>query len=692
MIDGARGFCEATDGAVRRLLVRGRPNAANRRRAFRQAGQPGRKAGLRPFVTARITLRENTLTMTATPGGTTATGAVALPSGPPATGTVTAGSDREMGDRRLIDSHVSDFLKDGAPDLVFFFGYGDGRYARTLRDQCAAPVIVYEPRPEVLAALESGAAAPPAGFTVVGTLAAVRAHAAANTNLLSSRLLAGAIPAWRDAHPDAFDRFVEAVRQSRVDAEIRSVTAGRSAATWLRHLASNLPQVAAMPPLDLLTDRFAGWTGILVGAGPSLDRNIEELRLAQDRALICTVSTALPALARAGVVPHLVVVIEGKDLGYHFADVPHLDRVTLLPSPLSHPSHFAVPVGHRLAIAPQGTVAGDWLHRALGRRQLESGGSVACAAFAALHQLGCDPLVLVGMDLALTEGRTHAGGTDQASRRFRYEPEAGRVYHWYPDGKRTVSGHWQASNTPAWGGQGQVLTRPVFNSYRQWFEDAAETWARDRTLVNATEGGARIHGFAESTLAEWRRAPANGPRDARQVIDLAIASAPPGDAAPLWRQVAAELAVIEEAATAAGEADRLAARALRDLQSRRYGGLDALLARLAAAETRLREHTRSTRLLNALVGERSKAMAREDAPPAGASSAVATAWSLRQSRRISGLVVDGARELVELFGPLAARAAAEAAATPRTNGAGVATGAVACAAESRDPVVSPSSA
>ena len=116
------------------------------------------------------------------------------------------------------------------------------------------------------------------------------------------------------------------------------------------------------------------------------------------------------------------------------------------------------------------------------------------------------------------------------------------------------------------------------------------------------------------------------------------------------------------------------------------------LARLAAAETRLREHTRSTRLLNALVGERSKAMAREDAPPAGASSAVATAWSLRQSRRISGLVVDGARELVELFGPLAARAAAEAAATPRTNGAGVATGAVACAAESRDPVVSPSSA
>jgi hypothetical protein len=115
-------------------------------------------------------------------------------------------------------------------------------------------------------------------------------------------------------------------------------------------------------------------------------------------------------LARYGIVPELVVVIEANDVSGHFAGVPHLDRMTLLPGPLGHPAHFAVPVGARLAVALGGSVPGDWLQRARGCRQLASGGSVACVAFSALHLLGCDPLVLVGMDLALTDGRTHAGG------------------------------------------------------------------------------------------------------------------------------------------------------------------------------------------------------------------------------------------------------------------------------------------
>jgi hypothetical protein len=604
---------------------------------------------------------------------------------------VATSGDREMADRQVVDFHIAEFLKDGAPDLVFFFGYGDGRYAAALREKTSAPVIVYEPRPEVFAASGNGTSAPPMDVTVVDTLAALRVHAADRANLLSGRMIAGAIPAWRDAHPEAFTRFVEAVSQTRVDAQIRSVTADRSATIWLKHLAANLPQVAAMPSLDLLTDRFAGWPGILVGAGPSLDRNLEVLRQAQDQALICAVSTVLPALARAGIVPHLVAVIEGNDLSDHFAGVPHLDRMTLLPCPHSHPSHFAVPVGSRLAIAPLGMVAGDWMQRAWGRRQLQSGGTVACTGFAALHRLGCDPLVLVGMDLALTEGRTHAGGTDQASWRVRYEPESGCVYHWFADGSRTENGHWQVANTPAWGGQGQVLTRPVFNTYRVWFEDAAETWARDRVLVNATEGGAHIHGFVESTLADCLRTHGGELRNARQAIDLAIASAEPVDAAPLWREVAAELVVVEEAAHAAVEADRLAARALRDLEARRFGGLDALLARLEAAETRLRGHTLRTLMLNALVGERTQAMAREDAPSASADQIVATVWSLRQSRRISGLVIEGARELAALYGPLAARVAEEAATSSQTNSAGVATGAVRFAVDDQTMIVSPSS-
>lgn len=599
----------------------------------------------------RICLRGNTLTLPPTCAGTTAD-----PGTPCGSGDEGAGPFATAPGWELAAREIEAFLQGGLPDLVFFFGHGDGRHAAALRRRTSAPIIAYEP--------EKASAASPAlpGVTVVRTRAALMDAAASVVDLASRRVMAGAIPALRTAMPDVFARFVEAVEQALVDAQIRRATHQRSAETWLKDLAANLPEVAAMPPLDLLGGRFSGCPGIFIGAGPSLDCNLEQLRRAQGHAVLCAASTALPALARAGIVPELVVTIEGNDQSCHFAGVPHLDRMTLLPGPLSHPAHFALPVGSRLALAPQGSVAGDWLHRAWGRHQLDVGGSVACTGFAVLHLLGCDPLALVGMDLALTGGRTHAAGTEQATRRVRFEPEAGRVFHWFED--KAFSGYWQVVSATGWGG-GTVLTRPVFNSFRLWFEGAAETWAGDRRLFNATEGGARIHGFAETTLRDWLAAHAAVPLDARGVIDGVLAAAPPVSADPLWREVAAELSVVREAAASAAEAERLALRALRSLEARRFGGLDAQLATLAAAESRLSGCTRRTRLLNALVGERTQALAHGEAPPPETRPVDRTAWSLRRSLDISRLVGEGARELEGWFGPLAARAAADAAAPLR---------------------------
>ncbi len=556
------------------------------------------------------------------------------------------GLPASAGGRELAAREIAAFLGDRQPELVFFFGYGDGAYAEALRARTAATIIIFEPRPL------PGAPSPPPGVQVLDSLAALMAAAAAMNDLPARQVLAGAIPALRAAEPESFARFTAAVRQALADARIHRSTLKRSAGIWLRNLAVNLSQVASMPPLDLLAGRFTGRPGIVVGAGPSLDRNLDVLRELQGHVLFCAASTALPALARLGIVPELVVVIEANDVSGHFAGVPHLDRMTLLPGPLGHPSHFAVPVGARLAAALGGSVPGDWLQRARGCRQLESGGSVACVAFSALHLLGCDPLVLVGMDLAFTEGRTHAGGTEQATRRVRYEPGAGRVSHWFEDKPNT--GHWSAVPTPAWGGGGEVLTRPIFNSYRFWFEGAAETWARDRNLVNATEGGARIHGFAEMSLAEWRNAAKPQPLAARELIAQVLAASPATDPGPLWCEVAAELAVVAQAGEAAVQAGRLAARALKDLEAGRFGGLDGQLGRLAAAESRLAALTRSTRLLNAMVGERSLAASRAEEMPPPADKVATTAWSLRQSGRISGIVAEGARELADLYGPLVA--------------------------------------
>ncbi|MBK8167269.1 MAG: DUF115 domain-containing protein [bacterium] len=564
------------------------------------------------------------------------------------------------GSRELADRRITTFLAGRTPEVVFFLGHGDGSYTEALRRRTAATILVWEP------GLGAAPTLPP-GVQVLGRLGELVAAAAAITDLAAREVAVGAIPELRERSPDAFARFVDTVRRVIATARMRRVTVARSAGTWLNHLATNLPHLATQPPFDLLAGAGTGLPGVVIGAGPSLDRGLEALRQLQGRAVLCAASTALPPLARAGIVPDLVVVVEANDNTAHFTGIPHLERMVLLADPQGHPAHFAVPPARNLALAVRDTAAGDWLERAWGCRPLASGGSVACTALSALHRLGCDPLVLTGMDLALTDGRTHAAGSTQGRRQGRFDAATGRFLFSSED--RPVSGAWQAELAPAWGGEASVPTRPAFNVYRLWFESAAETWAADRSLVNATGGGARIHGYREvdpddlvGLLAE--RLPPSGADDrAGRLAEMAAGLIAP-DAAALWGEVAGELRALAAAAEAAVAAAQLAGRALAELEAGQHTRLARTLPRLSAAEATLGERTRTTRLLNALVGEKAAVAARGQARPPAADRLAATAWSLRQSRRISEAVAGGAAELAARFGPLSPSSAP---APPRTS-------------------------
>lgn len=567
---------------------------------------------------------------------------------------------RDPDSPELADRRIEAFLAGRSPEVVFFLGLGDGSHAEALRRRTTAQILVWEPR--AIAALP---ALP--GALVCRTLGELVDAAAAITDLAAREVAVGAIPGLRERRPEDHARFVDTVRRVLAAARIRRATVARSAGTWLNHLATNLPRLATQPPFDLLAGAAAGCPGIVVGAGPSLDRSLEGLRQLQGRAVLCAASTALPPLARAGIVPDIVVVVEANDNTAHFAGIPHLDRMLLLADPQGHPAHFTVPPARNLALAVRDTAAGDWLARAWGCRPLASGGSVACLALSALHRLGCDPLVLTGMDLALTDGRTHAAGSTQGERRGRYEPDTGRFLFTSED--RPAGGQWQGEPAPAWGGGPPVPTRPAFNAYRLWFEAAADTWAADRTLINATGGGARIHGYAEVepddlTVILAGRLPAAGADGSRARLAAALASASAPDAEALQRELSRELDAIVEAARGATAAADLATHALAELEAGQHTRLARTLPRLSAAEAALGARTRSTRLLNALVGEKAAVAARGEARPSAADRRAATAWSLRQSRRICEAVAEGAAELVALFGPLSPSSAPE---PPRTS-------------------------
>lgn len=255
---------------------------------------------------------------------------------------------------------------------------------------------------------------------------------------------------------------------------------------------SNMEAAAGAPGLDSIKARWRGKPLILVAAGPSLEKQLPLLAQVQDRFLIVAVTQALPALRHFGIRPHVTVAIdfaislvdfEGDPSEPSAADGPAFDllAVDLACNPELLPlAKERLIVGH--ATAQMETVfksiygpKGVW----------NAGGSVATAAMVLAGVLEADPVILVGQDLALTDGRSHGDLYRHTATTLADQQRLN------PKGLSTVPGYYD-----------DVVTTTVqFRAYLTWFEKFIRDHPKVK-VINATEGGARIAGARPLPLRE----------------------------------------------------------------------------------------------------------------------------------------------------------------------------------------------
>ncbi len=247
----------------------------------------------------------------------------------------------------------------------------------------------------------------------------------------------------------------------------------------LRNIFANLDRIIRAPHLQDGTGALAGRPAIVAAAGPSLSRQFAQLREVQDRITILAADTAIKPLLANGVRPHIGVskertprtgrLLEEADASdtWLFA-LPVLDKAALdawsgdLVTIFSTVSHFPF-----LALKD--------------RPLLPFGGSAGNLAFRVAQELGADPIILVGQDLAFApDGATHVEGAATGSRQDFYDQEE----------QLEVPGNLggMVRTTPTWKG---FLDTYVFDLTRS-----------DVTCINTSEGGAAILGTQVAPLSE----------------------------------------------------------------------------------------------------------------------------------------------------------------------------------------------
>ncbi len=225
---------------------------------------------------------------------------------------------------------------------------------------------------------------------------------------------------------------------------------------------------------------------IVVAAGPSLDKNIEQLKEAEGKACVIACDTALKPLLRRGIMPDFFIVVDPRKPLELFDDekikeIPMISGLNIPPAIMEQHKGKKIIYND----TPFMTELFDYVFEKENSKKyvagLASGGSVANSAFSAGYWMGAKTIILVGQDLALTGEKEHAEGT------FRNDWKRNLTDAKYPliegvDGK-------------------MVPTLPNFIFYLKWFERQIEE-IKTIKLIDATEGGALIHGSEIMTLKE----------------------------------------------------------------------------------------------------------------------------------------------------------------------------------------------
>ena len=225
-------------------------------------------------------------------------------------------------------------------------------------------------------------------------------------------------------------------------------------------------------------------TGIVVAAGPSLNKNIYELKKAKGKAFIVAVDTAIKPLLKAGIVPDMFFIVDALK-PIKLVEIDGAEKIPLVTSLNAAPEVLDYHKGKKFFYDDYYRFAEKIMMRSgLRWGGVASGGSVATNAFSLLYKIGLKTIILVGQDLALTGNKSHADGTFEDTM-----PQLDVSNCQWVDGNY----------------EKKVPTRTDLYTFLNWYVETireCKEHEKELRVINATEGGAKIEGTEVMTLKD----------------------------------------------------------------------------------------------------------------------------------------------------------------------------------------------
>ena len=382
--------------------------------------------------------------------------------------------------------------------IVVLFGIANGEYIQKIKERNKeAIIILYEPSYSILyAAIECMGMDNIEEKTENVFLCAGKEGISGFYNALAAligyenkknvRLMVS--PNYDLIYHDEYERFKEIYKQRMINIFVDKNTMNKLGKEYIQNIIENIPDYINQYGLSDLKEKFNGINlenipAIIVAAGPSLDKNIKELRNAKGKAFIIAVDTALKSLAKENIIPDMSVVIDPHKKATLF-NHEKINEVPLIYSLGASAEIRQIHKGMRIYQNTTNSILDRFIYK-FGKKEaiLESGGSVANDAFSLAEGLGFKTVIFIGLDLAYPDNKVHTENAYGQERKNYINTESS-IYIDVEDIYGNI-----------------IKTEANMNLYREWFERAVEIYPHIK-FIDATEGGARKKGMEILTLKE----------------------------------------------------------------------------------------------------------------------------------------------------------------------------------------------
>lgn len=381
---------------------------------------------------------------------------------------------------------------------ILFYGLGQGFHIRAFAEQYPGLAFsIYEPVPEVFYQ-----------FLCHYDLNTLPLHQVQNIYLESSSqdmddfcakfvsrirssVLIIDLPAYQTIFPGKRQSFFSRLEYQIGERRSSLATVSTFEKRWTVNSMKNIVQVLSSP--NIIIEKggcFKNKPALLVASGPSLEEEMDNLRIIREKGLayIFSAGTAINAMVKKGIHPHAACTYDPSEDNQIFNQEVAARNIESIPiifgSTVAHEMLEKYPGPKWHMLINQDTPAAFYL-KPQGGKGLEAvndATTIAVITLQLLYKLGFNPIILVGLNLAYRGSRCYAAGATFHPLEVNQQELADSLT------VKDVLGRDASSN-------------PTFIRMRQQIE-AYLDYIKDTEVINTTNSGAYIEGTRFQSLAE----------------------------------------------------------------------------------------------------------------------------------------------------------------------------------------------